>query len=128
MIYILVGAGGAAGSLLRYLLGNLLLGLNPAAFPYGTLAANLAGSFLLGLLTETWLKNKRIPPGLAAAVGTGMIGSFTTFSAFSVETIGLLSEDQFTLAFLYFFFSAGGGLAFAWAGLNVCNLKGDRQN
>ncbi|RIW35036.1 fluoride efflux transporter CrcB [Bacillus salacetis] len=127
MIYVLVGAGGAVGSILRYLVGNILSGADPAVFPFGTLSANLAGSFVLGLLTETWLKNGRIPPGLAAAAGTGMIGSFTTFSAFSIETIGLLKEGQFMLAFVYFFLSSAGGLCFAWAGLTIPKLKGVRE-
>ncbi|EDL66179.1 fluoride efflux transporter CrcB [Bacillus sp. SG-1] len=127
MIYLFVGLGGAAGSILRYLTGNLLLGLNPAAFPYGTLAANLAGSFLLGLLTDTWWKNKKIPSEISAAVGTGMIGSFTTFSAFSVETLGLLKEDHYYLAFLYFFLSTAGGLFLAWTGLHVLKGKGVKE-
>jgi fluoride exporter len=127
MIYIFVGIGGAAGSLLRYLLGNFLMGLHPAAFPFGTLTANLAGSFLLGLLTENSLKDSRLPAGVAAAIGTGLIGSFTTFSAFSVETIGLLRQGQIILAFLYFFFSAAGGLGFAWAGLTIGKLKGGSE-
>ena len=127
MIYLFVGLGGAAGSILRYLMGNLLLGLNPAAFPYGTLVANLAGSFLLGLLTETWLKNRKVSSEITAAVGTGMIGSFTTFSAFSVETLGLLKEDHYYLAFLYFFLSIAGGLFFAWIGLHVLKGKGVKE-
>lgn len=127
MIYLFVGLGGAAGSILRYLTGNLLLVLNPAAFPYGTLVANLAGSFLLGLLTDTWLKNRKISSEISAAVGTGMIGSFTTFSAFSVETLGLLKEEHYYLAFLYFFLSIAGGLFSAWIGHRVLKGKGVKE-
>ncbi|WP_409250950.1 fluoride efflux transporter CrcB [Bacillus sp. SCS-153A] len=127
MIYLLVGLGGAAGSILRYLTGNLLLGVNPAAFPYGTLAVNLAGSFLLGLLTDTLLKNRRLSSDVTAALGTGLIGSFTTFSAFSIETIGLFQEGHYFLAFIYFFLSIMGGLFFAWCGLNLLKWKGERK-
>jgi fluoride exporter len=126
MIYLFVGIGGAAGSMLRYLTGNLLIGLNPAVFPYGTLAANLAGSLILGLLTGFWIKGNKMPPEIMAAAGTGLIGSFTTFSAFSVETLGLLQEGYHLFAFLYFFFSMAGGLLLAWAGLHLQNWKGER--
>ncbi|MGM0845278.1 MAG: fluoride efflux transporter CrcB [Bacillota bacterium] len=126
MIYILIGLGGAVGSLLRYLTGNLLLDLNPSVFPYGTLAANLAGSFLLGLLTEAWLKKRKISTELAAAVGTGAIGSFTTFSAFSMETIGLLKGGHFFMAFLYFLLSVMGGLLAAWSGLQMGKRRVER--
>ncbi|MGF2616616.1 fluoride efflux transporter CrcB [Rossellomorea vietnamensis] len=126
MIYFLIGLGGAAGSLLRYLMGNLLLGINPPVFPYGTLAANLAGSFLLGLLTEAWLKNGRVSTEMAAAAGTGMIGSFTTFSAFSAETVLMLKSGHFYLAFLYLILSLLGGLVFAWAGFQTGKRRGER--
>lgn len=126
MNYFLIGLGGAAGSLLRYMTGNLLLDLDPSVFPYGTLAANLAGSFLLGLLTESSMKNGRISPEVSAALGTGLIGSFTTFSAFSAETIGLLYSGHFYLALLYFTLSAFGGLLLAFGGLKAGKRKGVR--
>ncbi|WP_456274471.1 fluoride efflux transporter CrcB [Bacillus sp. AK031] len=124
MAYLLVGLGGAVGSVCRYLMGNALLHLNPPSFPYGTLVANLAGCFILGLLTESFVKHN-ISPALSSAVGTGIVGSFTTFSAFSVETIGLVKDHHYALAFLYLLLSGIGGLVFAWMGMAVYERKGD---
>jgi len=100
---LLVAAGGAVGSVLRYHAGRIVSDLAGAgnAFPWGTLAVNVAGSLLMGALVG-WFA--RSAPGEAAAetarllLGVGLLGGFTTFSAFSAELVTLLHRGQAGLA------------------------------
>ena len=102
----LVALGGALGAVLRY----FVLLLWPA--PWGVLAVNVAGSFVIGLLAE------RLPPPLALFLITGVLGGFTTFSAFALETDRLLVTAPAT-ALAYVALSTAGGLALAAAGLRL---------
>jgi CrcB protein len=82
----LVGLGGAIGAVARYLLGEAI----PAeSFPFGTLTVNVLGSFVLGFVTFLGVGEE-----LLLFVGTGACGSFTTFSSFSVDTVGLYEDGQ----------------------------------
>jgi CrcB protein len=110
MIYMAIGLLGALGALLRYYLGLLFAAFS---FPWGTLLANYLGCFALG-----WLSRTKVPKW----VGTGLIGSFTTFSTFSVETVMFFKQRQFFHAFLYILVSFAGGWLFAQAGRRF--LKG----
>lgn len=100
---LLVAAGGAVGSVLRYHAGRIVSDLAGAgnAFPWGTLAVNVAGSLLMGALVG-WFA--RSAPGEAAAetarllLGVGLLGGFTTFSAFSAELVTMLHRGQAGLA------------------------------
>ncbi|PFA67664.1 fluoride efflux transporter CrcB [Bacillus sp. AFS015802] len=116
MVYILVGAAGMVGALLRYYLGILAGDWWDFTFPIGTFLANMIGSFTLGWVTTYLFQLKKIHPMAATAIGTGLIGSFTTFSTFSVETVNLLSHSHLFTAFLYVLGSAFGGLLMSWAG------------
>jgi len=91
-IAIFMGAG--FGSLVRWCLG---LWLNPrfATIPLGTLAANVIGGLLMGLLMGTFLRYGSFPPLLRLALTTGFLGGLTTFSSFSAETSTLLLRGQF---------------------------------
>ncbi|WP_257535513.1 fluoride efflux transporter CrcB [Mesobacillus foraminis] len=111
-----VGLGGAAGSLLRYSLGVWSLQMFGNQFPYGTLVANLIGSFFLGWLTSRVIEQKCLNPAIASSIGTGLIGSFTTFSTFSIESISLWSSGSLIPAIVYISASAGGGLLLAFTG------------
>ena len=105
-----VALGGAAGSVLRYL---VQLGLR-GAFPWGTLAVNLLGSLLIGACAG-WSERHGaawVRPWLM----TGFLGGFTTFSAFSLENGLLLREGRAATAFLYIGVSVGAGLALALLG------------
>jgi CrcB protein len=118
MYYITIGIGGMIGSILRYVLSRLLSSaMSP--FPIGTLAANLIGSFLLGLFTSRLLERKVLPPYILSGIGTGLIGSFTTFSTFSVETVQLIKEGHLFLAFIYIVISFAGGLILAYSGYKI---------
>ena len=119
MIYIYVGLAGAVGALARYGLGMMIDSIGPSAFPVSTLLINLIGSFLLGWLTHMFLRTGKPSPQFVTIVGTGMIGSFTTFSTFSVETIRLLEESRIGLALLYVFLSITLGLGSSWLGYRV---------
>ncbi|MFS0643401.1 fluoride efflux transporter CrcB [Siminovitchia sp. 179-K 8D1 HS] len=115
--YIAVGIGGIAGSILRYLVGLYTSGLWSSGLPYGTFIVNMAGCFALGFLTG-WQYNKKLPPPAAAGIGTGFIGSFTTFSALSMETVELFHTSLF-LALLYVVLSGIFGLAAAFLGVCI---------
>ncbi|MHC9160946.1 MULTISPECIES: fluoride efflux transporter CrcB [Exiguobacterium] len=119
MLYVYVGLAGAVGALARYGLGLMVDSLGSSVFPVATLLTNLIGSFLLGWLTHMFLRTGKPSPQFVTIVGTGMIGSFTTFSTFSVETIRLLEESRIGLALLYVFLSITLGLGSSWLGYRV---------
>ncbi len=108
---LLVAAGGAAGSVARYLVGVAAAGL-AAHFPWATLAVNVAGSFALGLVLGA------LPPGGPGRLllGTGFCGGFTTFSAFSAEALALAERGAAGRAAAYAALSVGLGAAAALAG------------
>ena len=97
---LMVGLGGAAGSVLRYWLGGLVQHrLDATGFPAGTLAVNLVGCFLVGVLSSTVETRHAFSPDLRLLLGAGVLGGFTTFSAFGNETLNLLRAGQAGLAF-----------------------------
>ena len=113
---LLVGIAGAFGALLRYWIGLTLFAGH--SFPFATLFINLSGSFLLAWLTTYFFRRFRIPPALATAIGTGFVGSFTTFSTFSIETTSLFRTGHIALGLIYVLFSIFGGLALSRLGSN----------
>jgi CrcB protein len=117
---LLVGAGGFAGSVCRFGVGRLAYGLWPGAtLPYGTLAVNVAGCFLIGLLTG-WFAGRGGPqPALQLLLFTGFLGGFTTFSAFGYETMALAREVTVPSAALNVVLHLGAGLTAVWAGASV---------
>jgi CrcB protein len=117
MLMVVVGVAGMIGALLRYSLGLLVQGWWVGAFPLGTLLINFVGSFALGWLTAWLNRVGKVPAWVKPGIGTGLIGSFTTFSTFSVETVSLLEQQLWGLAALYAGLSLVGGLFLAWAGL-----------
>jgi fluoride exporter len=95
-----IGIGGALGSMLRYHLGALIQARLGDDFPYGTLVINVVGSFLLALLTALGLRGDLIGPGLTLAIGTGVLGGFTTYSTFNYDTLRLFQTGSAGLAAL----------------------------
>lgn len=114
----LVAAGGAFGSAGRYGLAQAFP-VASATFPTTTLAVNLVGAFGLGLLLEHLLRHGRAEGWIRLVVGIGMLGSFTTFSTFTVEVAGLLRDGEATLAGGYVATSVAGGLVACLAGLTA---------
>jgi fluoride exporter len=91
--------GGAAGTGARYLLSGWLLRLAGPGFPWGTLAVNVLGSFLLGLLMQVALTTELLSPTARLALGTGVLGGFTTYSTFNYETLQYFQRDEWLLGF-----------------------------
>ncbi len=94
-----VALGGACGAVLRYLVVGAA-GLAGVSWPAGTLIVNVAGSFLVGFLVAFWTLTGIGPGTTRLLFQTGMLGAFTTFSAFSLDTMGLWQGGQFRLAAL----------------------------
>jgi CrcB protein len=92
--------GGGVGSILRYLIGGLVQRSAHAGFPAGTLAVNVIGCFLIGVLAQHYM-NVQAHPNMRAALITGFCGGFTTFSAFSLETVGLLRGGEYAKTAAY---------------------------
>ncbi len=88
-----VAAGGATGAVMRYLVVSAAA-IPGLAFPLGTLIVNVLGSFALGLLAGYWLATGQPAPSVRLFFQTGMLGAFTTFSAFSLDTISLWQNGQ----------------------------------
>ncbi|WP_437802420.1 fluoride efflux transporter CrcB [Sorangium sp. So ce693] len=85
-----IGLGGAAGTLARYGLSTWCQQRFGAEFPYGTLAVNVIGSFLLGVIGEVAATTELLSPTLRLSLSTGVMGGFTTYSSFNNETIRLI--------------------------------------
>jgi CrcB protein len=94
-----VAAGGAIGSSLRYLVNVSAMRLFGPAFPWATLTVNVIGSFLMGALV-VWFANRDLMR-LAPFLMTGILGGFTTFSAFSLDTVTLWQRGEATTAMIY---------------------------
>ncbi|WP_163651908.1 fluoride efflux transporter CrcB [Listeria sp. PSOL-1] len=116
MYYVYIAIFSALGGMSRY---GISLLINANNFPIATLVVNLLGSFLLAIIMQYFAENVDVPPQLIAGLGTGFVGSFTTFSSFSVENIHLLMNGQYFLAISYIVVSLCGGLLFAGVGYKV---------
>ncbi len=99
-----VGIGGFIGSIARYLVGLIPIREN-TAFPVNTLLTNIAGAFLIGLIAALALKDRDLDPHMILLLKTGLCGGFTTFSTFSLETVGLLEAGTYGTAAAYIILS-----------------------
>jgi fluoride exporter len=113
----LVAGGGALGSVLRWLLSGAVQRWTGSPLPWGTFAVNALGSLLIGLFAALALERALIPPSVRVFVIPGVLGGFTTFSAFSYETVALLRENQWTAALAYAAGSVAVGIIGAFVGL-----------
>ena len=119
---LIVAAGGAVGSWLRYVVARLWLQTGPtaaAAFPWATLWVNIAGSFAMGLLAGWLARAGAQAEGLRLLLGVGVLGGFTTFSAFSLEVVLLAERGAVGTAALYVAVSLAASLAGLFAGLTL---------
>lgn len=96
-----VAMGSAVGGVCRYLMGGLVHRLLDTTFPVGTLVINVTGSFLIGLILRYGVETATLTPELRALLTFGFCGGYTTFSAFSYETLALLEDGEWTRAALY---------------------------
>lgn len=112
---LLVFAGGAAGSVLRWWLGAALGHRYQRRFPLATFLINVSGAFLIGALSTLFSIEwyHRHESDLAALAVTGFLGGYTTFSTYQMEAVALRKEEQYRTASLYWFGSVAAGLAAA---------------
>ena len=115
---ILVGIGGSAGSVIRYLISQILKTNN---FPLSTFLINCTGSFIIGIAMALSLKYAGFNDNWKTLIATGFCGGFTTFSAFSYENVTMLQQGKITLSFFYIFSSIILGLLATFAGLKLAS-------
>lgn len=106
----LVGLGGAIGAVLRYMVGEWL----PSGFPWGTLTVNLLGSFLLGIVI-----GMSISAEMGLLLGTGIMGAFTTMSAYSVDLVELFESSEYGTAASYLLITLLGCPILAYGGMKL---------
>ena len=116
---LIVGLGGAAGSMLRYAVQKLCNVHGAGAFPTGTLIVNITGCFLIGILWGIVSRSVSWNEEMKLLLMTGFCGGFTTFSAFTLEGIGLLKESKTALFFIYLTASVAGGLLATFIGIRI---------
>lgn len=116
---IAIAAGGALGAVLRYLGANGVYALLGRGFPYGTLFVNVLGSLLMGLLSVVLLERMNLGPEWRAGLLIGLLGAFTTFSTFSIETLNLIEQGATFKAGLNMLASVLLCLAAVWLGLKL---------
>lgn len=116
---LLVAFGGALGSVCRYLVGVGALRLMGPAFPWGTLAVNVAGSFAIGILAELIVARFGASAELRLLLITGFLGGFTTFSAFALDAVTLFERGASLAAATYLVLSIGASIAAAIAGIGL---------
>jgi CrcB protein len=122
-----VALGGAIGSVLRYQAGRAMTGwLGPqtvSAFPWATLTVNVVGSLAMGLLAGWLARHSQSGEPLRLLLGVGLLGGFTTFSAFSLELMVLIERGQGAQAFIYAAVSVMAGLTALYLGLIAMRLS-----
>lgn len=114
-----IAVGGAAGALLRFWVSTGTYALLGRGFPYGTLAVNVIGSLLMGFLYVFFLERMTVSPEIRGAILIGLLGAFTTFSTFSIETLNLIEQADYMKAVLNMLISVAACLFAAWLGLTV---------
>ena len=121
-LFLAVSAGGVAGTLLRFAVGNWVNANWPRHFYTATLAVNIVGCLLIGVLYGLFLIRPEVPVEVRAGLMVGFLGGLTTFSSFSLDTVRLLETGQAQLALGYAAISVFGGLLATWAGLSLTKL------
>lgn len=120
-ILLMVGVGSFIGGVGRYLISLLIQNKFLSTFPYGTLAVNIIGCFLIGVVYALSDKGS-INVEWRLFFATGVLGGFTTFSSFSNETISIMRDGQYWHAFAYVAFSVIIGLAATFIGISLTKI------
>jgi len=120
---LLIGAGGFIGSVFRYAVGGAVQTLSQSvAFPYGTLAVNILGCFCMGFLSELVDTRALISTDTRAFLIVGILGGFTTFSAFGNETMNLIRDGEAALALINVGTQVLLGLGAVWLGYTLAYM------
>ncbi|PWK37622.1 fluoride efflux transporter CrcB [Cupriavidus plantarum] len=114
--FLVVGIGAALGAWLRWGFSVLWNALNPM-LPYGTLASNLVGGYLIGLAVAYFQANQAVPAEWRLFAVTGFLGGLTTFSTFSAEVVSNLNTGEYGWALAHLLLHLGGSLALTALGL-----------
>ncbi len=117
MAYLLVMLGGALGSAARYSVGRLTLDAFGPNWPWGTLAVNIAGGLAMGLLAGFLARAGTGGENWRLLIGVGLLGGFTTFSAFTLELVGMVERGQTLAGIGYALISVVGAALALFAGL-----------
>lgn len=118
-MFLLAAAGGALGAGARYLVGVGAMRLMGPAFPWGTLSVNIVGCFLMGVLIEGAALKWSMSNELRTFLATGILGGFTTFSAFSLDFAVLMERKAQASALVYLGASVGFSILALFAGLSI---------
>lgn len=116
---LIVGLGGGAGSMLRYTVHKIFNVQGAAVFPVSTLLVNISGCFLIGILWGLLSRSLAWNEEMKLLLMTGFCGGFTTFSAFTLEGMGLLKENRIALFSIYLTASVVGGLLATFIGIRI---------
>ena len=127
MVVLMVGAGGLLGAVLRYLASTWVQGsVGDGGFPYGTLAVNAAGCLAIGLIAGYAEARQPLSAEAQAFVVVGVLGGFTTFSAFGIDTIRLVRDGAYVAGAANVFLQVAVGLAAVAVGLYVAQWAYER--
>jgi len=116
-LVLLAAAGGALGAASRYLVGIGAGRLMGHGFPWGTLTVNILGSLAMGVLIGAWALRYNAPQEVRVFLATGLLGGFTTFSAFSLDFVTLFERKEYGTALTYLMGSVGLSLLALFIGL-----------
>jgi CrcB protein len=119
---IFIGLAGFAGTLMRYWLSEWTARRFGETFPTGTLVVNLIGCFLAGLFFSLMFDRYLVSPTVRTVILIGLLGGFTTFSSFGLQTFTLLRDGEMGLALLNIAISNVGGLLMVWVGYSLAKI------
>jgi fluoride exporter len=117
--YVAIAIGGTLGCWARFAQTNLVQAVYGRDFPFATMSINVIGSFLMGLLFIETLERLTLPPAIRTGVLTGVLGGYTTFSTFEMETLLLAESGELLKAALYVVLSVGLGFLGAFGGTYI---------
>ena len=112
-----VGLGSCTGGICRYLTQQYIQKNYPSSFPFGTLAVNVVGCFIIGIVYGLSLKGNFLSPQMRVLLISGFCGGYTTFSSFAYENISLIQDGEMFYTFLYIAFSIIIGFGSAYLGI-----------